>query len=345
MAITRSVTVAAGRFAPGHLGELTAVVPFELVDAVLAETRTVQRRLRDLPSRVGMYFLLAMCLFPEVGYRLVWDKLTGGLAGMPVASPSAKALRDLRRRLGAAPVRSLFEVLAGPLAHPTTPGVRFSSYRTVSFDGCSSLRVPDSPRNRAWLERTAHHGYPTLELMTLVETGTRALIGAVFGPTDEGETAYARRLLHLLGPDMLVLWDKGFDANDFLAQVTTTGAKVLGRLRSNRRTLVLARLDDGSYLSVIGAVAVRIIDAEITVTCADGTVFTGSYRLVTTVTDHRRHPARTLIGLYHEAGNTRARTTRSATRSSPVGTSAQATRSASNRRCRPCSPFTRPYGS
>ncbi|MBW8797466.1 MAG: helix-turn-helix domain-containing protein [Streptomyces sp.] len=35
-AITRTVTVAGGRFAPGHLGELTAVVPFELVDAVLA---------------------------------------------------------------------------------------------------------------------------------------------------------------------------------------------------------------------------------------------------------------------------------------------------------------------
>ncbi|OIK24207.1 hypothetical protein VT52_028405 [Streptomyces malaysiense] len=239
------------------------MVPFELVDAVLAQTRTVQRRLRDLPSRVGMYFLLSMCLFPEVGYRLVWDKLTGGLAGMPMASPSAKALRDLRRRPGAAPVRSLFEVLAGPLARPTTPGVGFGAYRTVSFDACSSLRVPDSPRNRAWLGRTAHHGHPTLELITLVETGTRSLIGAVFGPTDEGGTAYARRLLHLLRPDMLVLWDKGFDANDFLAQVTATGAEVLGRLRSNRRTPVLARLDDGSCLSLIGTVGVRVIDAEV----------------------------------------------------------------------------------
>ncbi|MEU4173482.1 hypothetical protein AB0F46_42730 [Streptomyces sp. NPDC026665] len=28
-------------------------MPFELVDAVLVETRTVQRRLRDPPSRVG----------------------------------------------------------------------------------------------------------------------------------------------------------------------------------------------------------------------------------------------------------------------------------------------------
>jgi hypothetical protein len=34
-AITRVVKVAGGRFAPGHLGELTQQVPFEMVDAVL----------------------------------------------------------------------------------------------------------------------------------------------------------------------------------------------------------------------------------------------------------------------------------------------------------------------
>ncbi|MGC5341466.1 transposase domain-containing protein [Streptomyces sp. DT171] len=68
MKLTRVFTVAAGRFASGHPGELTRVVPFELVDAVLEETHCVQRRLRDLPSRVGAYFVLVMCLFPEVGY-------------------------------------------------------------------------------------------------------------------------------------------------------------------------------------------------------------------------------------------------------------------------------------
>ncbi|CAM5392074.1 hypothetical protein SCYAM73S_06697 [Streptomyces cyaneofuscatus] len=136
--------------------------------------------------------------------------------------------------------------------------------------------------------------------MTLVETGTRALLGAVFGPTAEGETSYASRLLHLLRPDMLVLWDKGFDGNDFLASVTATRAQFLGRLRSNRRTPVLTRLADGSYLSVIAAEKVRVIDANITVTCADGTVFTGSYRLVTTLTDAGRYPAAVLVGLYHQ---------------------------------------------
>src|ERR1700683_1137029 len=54
--ITRAVTVAGGVFAPGHLGELTQYLPFELVDDVLEQTRTVQRRLRLLPARGGGCF-------------------------------------------------------------------------------------------------------------------------------------------------------------------------------------------------------------------------------------------------------------------------------------------------
>jgi len=300
--LSREFAVAAGPFAPGHLGELTQVIPFELVDAALEETGCVQRRLRDLPSRVGVYFLLAMCLFPEVGYRLVWNKLTAALAGagLEVAWPTAKALRDLRRRIGPAPVGRLFEVLTGPLAQPTTTGARFGRFRTVSFDGCSSIRLADSERNVEGFGPGGRGGCPMLELMTLVETGTRALIGAVFGPTDTGETAYASRPLHHLSPDMLLLWDKGFDANAFLAALTGTGAQFLGRIRSNRRTPVLARLADGSYLSVIGTVPVRIIEAHVTVTLDDGTAFTGSYRLATTLTRANRYPAAALVTLYHE---------------------------------------------
>ncbi len=139
---------------------LTTIVPFELVDAVLEQTRSVQRRLRALPSRVGIYFLLAMCLFPEVGYKLVRDKMTTALTGIPVVSPTAKALRDLRRRVGSVPLRGLLDVLSGPLARPSTPGVRFGPYRNVSFDGCSSLKVPDTECNRARFGASDRNGYP-----------------------------------------------------------------------------------------------------------------------------------------------------------------------------------------
>src|SRR3954468_19838096 len=80
----------AGCTPPGHLGELTQYLPFEVVDDVLEQTGTVQRRLRALPSRIGVYFLLALGMFPRLGYARVWGKLTAGLAGMSVPCPSEK---------------------------------------------------------------------------------------------------------------------------------------------------------------------------------------------------------------------------------------------------------------
>jgi hypothetical protein len=304
VAITRTITVAAGVFAPGHLGELTRIVPFELVDSVLEETGTRERRLRLLPSRVGIYLVLALGLFPRPGYLGIWGKLTAALDGLGLAVPSPKALRDLRRRLGAAPLRLLFEVLAGPLGQPRTPGVMFGRYRTVAFDGCRTIKVPDTPRNRAWLGKMnaalGVTGYPVIQLMTLCETGTRALVGAVFGTPADGELTWARRLLHLLDETMLVLADRGFDAAPFLAEIAAARAQFLVRLNANRRPPVLSHLPDGSITSVIGGVTVRIITAQVTVTCHDGTCYGASYRLATTLLDHRRYPAPALIRLYHE---------------------------------------------
>ena len=64
--------------------------------------------------------------------------------------------------------------------------------------------------------------------MTVVETGTRALLGAVFGAPATGEIDYARRLLPLLRTDMLVLVDRGFDAEAFLTDLAGTGAQFPG---------------------------------------------------------------------------------------------------------------------
>jgi hypothetical protein len=296
--------VAPGVLAPGHLGELTRIVPFELVDCLIDDARARERRFRLLPSRTGMYFLLAMCLFPRSGYLAVWGRLTAALDGLGLAAPSARALRDLRRRIGAAPVRALFEVLAGPLGRPGTPGVMTGGYRTVSFDGCKSVKVPDTPANRGWLGKMnaalGVAGYPVIQVMTLVETGTRALLGAAFGSTATSELDWARQLLHLLDKSMLVLMDRGFDAGDFLAEVAGTSAQFLVRLNASRKPPVLRYLPDGSFTSVIGGVKVRIIAAEVTVTCHDGTTYGGWYRLATTLLDHRAFPAGTLMALYHE---------------------------------------------
>src|SRR3954454_3215921 len=114
-----------------------------MVDAALAETRAVQSRVRLLPARVVVYLLLAAALFAECGYRQGWARLVGAPGGLPVARPSAAALAAARRRLGAAPLRAVFDLLRGPVAGPATAGVWWHHRLLVALDG-TSLCCPDT---------------------------------------------------------------------------------------------------------------------------------------------------------------------------------------------------------
>jgi Insertion element 4 transposase N-terminal len=74
-----------------------------------------------------------MALFPGIGYVRVRGKMTAALEGLGLPRPSGKAPRDLRRRLGPAPVKAMFETVAVPLAAPGTP-------RACSTGGCARSR-------------------------------------------------------------------------------------------------------------------------------------------------------------------------------------------------------------
>ncbi|MFE5828390.1 transposase domain-containing protein [Streptomyces erythrochromogenes] len=85
-------------YAPGHLGELTQIVDFALVDAVIEETGSREKRLRLLPSRVVVCFVLALALFEDCSYRGVRGKLTAGLEGLSLVRPALSSLSRARRR-------------------------------------------------------------------------------------------------------------------------------------------------------------------------------------------------------------------------------------------------------
>jgi hypothetical protein len=143
--------------------------------------------------------------------------------------------------------------------------------------------------------------YPTLRLMALAGTGTRALLGATAGSvTGRDETALATRLPPLPGPGMLVLLDRGFGATWFLSEIARTGAMPLGRACSSRNPQVRGHLPDGSYRSCLEGLNVRITEARVTAAGADGTRITGACRLITTLTGHHAFPATALVRLCHE---------------------------------------------
>src|SRR3712207_2016155 len=229
-----------------------------MVDAVLEETGTVQRRVRDLPSRVVVYLLLAAALFAECGYRQVWARLVAGLDGLPAAVPSAAGLAAARRRIGAAPLAELFDLLRGPAAAgPATKGVWWRGRLVVAIDG-TTMCCPDTPANLAvYRKGGSHHGgtgYPMVRLLALVACGTRTVIDAVFGSTGRGEPGYAGDLVPAMRAPMIVLADRNFAAAHLIGQISDRGADLLIRVKAGRRLPVCARCADGSWLSRIGSV-------------------------------------------------------------------------------------------
>jgi hypothetical protein len=183
--------------------------------------------------------------------------------------------------------------------------VAYRGLRTVAFDGLNSVKVPDSDRNRSWLGKKITQlgiaGYPAMRIVALAETGTRGLLGAVIGGKGErSEVLMARKLVPLLRTGMLLLADRGYDAGELMKEIAATGAHFLVRGSAARKPAVEEVLPDGSYLSRIDGLRVRIIEAALDVHGADGTRLGDSYRLITTLTDWRRYPAGELIRLYHE---------------------------------------------
>ena len=101
---------------------------------------------------------------------------------------------------------------------------------------------------------------------------------------------------------MILLADRNFTAGALAAQVCRTQAEFLIRVRTDRtgpKLPALRRHRDGPFSSRFGGVPVRVIDAQITIATKAGRATSGS-RLITTLTDPHRYPARDLVTLYHQ---------------------------------------------
>ncbi|WP_370948509.1 IS4 family transposase [Amycolatopsis sp. cg5] len=238
------------------------------------------------------------------------DTMTSGL-DIAVRSPGAAALRAARARLGVAPLRALWDWACGPVATRADARAWYRGWRLLAWDG-TTLDVPDTEDNARLFGlaggKAGPSGYRKLQLLGLVECGTRAFLGAVFSSTANGETTLATRLLDKLTPGVLLLGDRNFYTWPLWHAAATTGADLLWRATSNANLPSDQTCPDGSYLSRFpnrkhyrhqpDPRPVRVITAMITITTADGNTRHEHYQLITTILDHHAAPAADLIDLY-----------------------------------------------
>jgi len=105
------------------VGVLTRLIDRDLVDEVLAQTGRVEQRSRLLPARVVVYYVLGLCLFSGDAYEEVMRLLVEGLRftgswRKDWQVPTTGAIAQARQRLGAGPLRLLFERVAAPCDLP-----------------------------------------------------------------------------------------------------------------------------------------------------------------------------------------------------------------------------------
>ena len=296
------------------VGLLTRVFPPDVVDEVIAECGRTEQRSRSLPARVMAYFAMGMALHSEGSYEDVLALMTDGLAWAesgaagPVRLPSKSAIFQARDRLGAEPLKGLFDRVARPLATEHTPGSWLAGRRLVAIDG-TTLDVADTVVNdeffgRPGVSKGERSAFPQARLVALAECGTHAIFDAEIGPYTMSEPALSRLLVDRLKPGMVLLADRGFSGFALWQQAAATGADLLWRAKNTTTPRQIRVLADGSWLGELRANNTRLNGEHVVVRVVDYTVDdgrdgeTGPFRLFTTMLDPGEVTATELAAAY-----------------------------------------------
>jgi hypothetical protein len=297
------------------LGVIAKFFPVEKVRGVLEKTGRASVRERDLPAHVVVYYVIALALYMRSSYREVLRCLLEGVQWLLDPSSAVKVagksgISQARSRLGAEPVKELYEGVVVPIAERRTKGAWYRNWRLMSLDG-STLDVADTAENEeAYGRPGASRGasaFPKIRFVGLLENGTHVLWGARMASYATDEITLAQEVVPALQKGMLCLADRFFPSSQRWQAAAKTGAGLLWRTRQNARLEIDRRLSDGSYLSRIyastadrrnqrTAIVVRAIDYRLKDTPEAEPV----YRLITTILDPKQAPAKELAALYHE---------------------------------------------
>ncbi len=282
------------------LGVIAKYFPAEKIHEALQQTNRASVRERDLPAHVVVYYVIALALYMRSSYREVLRCLLEGMQWL--LDPSAKVkvagksgISQARSRLGAEPLKKLYDAVVGPIAEKRTKGAWYRQWRLVSLDG-STLDVADTAENdKAFGRPGASRGssaFPKIRFVALLENGTHLLWGAHMDRYATDELTLAEQVIPSLRKGMLCMADRFFPSYKLWRIAARTGADLLWRTRQNARLDVEQRLPDGSYLSRIYAstkdrrkkrngIVVRVIDYRLK-NVADAEPL---YRLITTILD------------------------------------------------------------
>ncbi len=303
------------------LGLMETLIPAREVSQALVKHNRQSKRLRLLKNDFVVYLIVAAYLYMGVSQsevlRLLLERLVL-LFAIPVKIADKSAISKARQRIGYEPLEDVFSNVVRPLATHATKGAFFKGHRLCAVDG-STLDMADSQKNRQEFGKIMlgdiETPYPQMRIAALCEIGTRVVFNACYGKTTDSELTLAQRLLPSLTPEMLLIGDRLYGNFPFAFLVKQQSANFILRVRSTIKLPVHRVLSDGSALvkwrykkdprcknnavadkseMTVRLIHYHLINEEGTVTVV---------RLITSLLDDRRYPAKAIVPLYIERWN------------------------------------------
>ena len=221
---------------------LARVFPSPLISELLDKHGCNSQRQRSLPAAAGVYYCMALSLYPEAAYGDVFDAVAQGLAwqsrsNAALARIKASSISNARTRLSWPILKDLQERACQALAlAQSCPSAFYRGLRLMAIDG-SNFDVPDEPANVAAFgypgSRTGVAGYPQAQCAILVECATHAIVGANIGAYRDAEWTLAKPLLGRLDASMLCLADRGFNGYEHWCAARATVESVFDELKTH----------------------------------------------------------------------------------------------------------------
>jgi len=283
---------------------LKRIVSQRLLEQEIGKRKLDKRACPKCPSRVIVWFIIAMWLYGDDSYCQVFRWLH---RFSPRFTPSSSALTQARAKVGVPILAYTYRCVVECLCSEKIPDSFYAGRRLVAVDGFV-LNLPDSEANRRAFGRptngTSVGAFPQVRIVALCEVGSHVFFNFLAKPIRCGEATMAQHVYKGLPEKSLLLFDIGFCSSKLMKQVIDQNSDFLGRAKANRCFEKMEVLSDGSYLSKIyegdydrlhdrNGTVVRVIEYTI-----DDPERVGNgevHRLVTTLLDAQEHPAEVLI--------------------------------------------------
>lgn len=224
-------------------------LPYEWIERAVEYTGKASIRKRRLPAEQVVWLVVALALYRHQSISEVVDDLDLALPDAQASFVSKSAVAQARQRLGAEPLRALFEISAKAWVEHGRKQYLFKGLSLFAIDG-TTLKTTDTPEHREHFGEQVYpsgriSSYPQARGVTLTAVPTHLILDARFGPYGTGEMSYAKELLASIPDDSLTAFDKGFLAAEILCGLTNGG--------SNRHFIIPAKAN--TKWEVVGGTA------------------------------------------------------------------------------------------